>query len=264
MREENHIVLLGSVRHLSVNDEAISGLRASLKPGTWIKIRDLVIAGPNFDRPSGIATPDIVGYISSSSYVVTILPYFRDVTVLAQAYLGRVRREMLSVTVPVHSSRPIERKTVSSVGVPYFSLATCLAKPTPSKLCCLANILSWYPEDVSRFAYTDPATNERKYLFSLLIGDDTARFDAILYGEDALFFLGGIHPRHFDEEAQVKVLKRLNEIVQKVITVEFFLRSYDTRSFLSQSSSEEIVPNIQQPESSVKRFRVFNTSLFEK
>lgn len=183
IREESSIVLLGGARKFMVHESVMPALRETLRPGMWIKMRDVFCMSPIIERPVEIPV-DIVGKVNEATYAVPLQPYFRDVISIAQAYLSRVRRHMdVSALQLPTANRIVERRSVSSSGVPYLALATCLAKPSPAKLCCLANVLSWNPPDIQSFVYTDQESASRKYLFSLRIGDDTAQFDAIFTGE---------------------------------------------------------------------------------
>jgi len=251
IREEESIVLLGGARRCLVHPSIMPTVRNSLQPGMWVKIRDLFCISPIVDQVAEMPV-DIIGKFTETTYVVPLQPYFRDVSAIAQSYLARVRRhiEASAIQIPI-TNRPAERRSISSSGVPYLALATCLAKPSPAKLCCLANILSWNPPDIQSFVYTNMTSSSQKYLFSLRIGDDTAQFDVILTGKDAQYFLGGVLPQHFDAEIQEKVAHRLQEFVSGRLTMEFYLRSY------TSSSSDEI-----RGVSLTKRFRVYNTSLF--
>jgi hypothetical protein len=183
IREESSIVLLGGARKFMVCENLMPKLRETLRPGMWIKIRDVFCMSPMIDRLVEMPT-EIVGKVNDATYAVPLQPYFRDVISITQAYLSRVRRHMEVSTLQLPTANRItERRSVSSSGIPYLALATCLAKPSPAKLCCLANVLSWNPPDIQSFVYTDQESASRKYLFSLRIGDDTAQFDVIFTGE---------------------------------------------------------------------------------
>lgn len=264
------VVLLGNAVRLQVNSEPSLDLmlefRRVLRPGMWVRIRNV-----NFVKPSetclaeeGHAFPDdVVGKLNAYSFIMAIQPFFKDVQLLLQNYLGRTRTEgPLALRKLEHAShkKTSNTRTVSASGAPYSFLATCMSRPAPAKYLVKASVSSWFPQDITKFVIpSGPADgtssqSSKSFLFSLEICDEmkTASCCVIFTGDDARFALKGHTAKEFSSNADVReeVMERLQRLVANQGMLDFYIRSYETPSGETADSPP------------VKRFRAFNTSLF--
>lgn len=256
-----------------------------LATGTWIRIRNLklrfgldntVIGEIDKNTSVNVLLPyhrDVQKFIAT---------YLQRLTIAAQNNIPITSSSSSTNSNNKNIPTKVERRMYSATGVHYTPVCLCNATPAPFKFCILGKVVGFWPPLIKDFVREVPVNIDSfssndidgningngnvassngnirrgekmtlKFVFCLQIMDDTGEISALLFDKEAETLLGGISPEEFNknEEIQQKVHENLNDIMQKSLSHDFFIRSYTTVDVSNKKDGK------------YKRYQIFNTKL---